>query len=91
MMNNVMLVGRLVEDIKVEDKKGYLKLLVTNANKTTTTIECYLWDQLPENLEEYCHSGDIVGIKGRLENGDNGLYVQVEKMTFLSSKKEGEE
>ena len=60
----------------------------------TYFIDCYAFDNIAMNISEYCHKGDIVGIKGRVqsrlyEEGDkkrNVLEVVAEKVTFLSSK-----
>ena len=54
-----------------------------------------MWDGIAINTTEYCHSGDVVGIKGRLQNRsyedeeNNKKYITeviAEKVTFLSSK-----
>ena len=39
-----------------------------------------------ESVNEYCKKGDIVGVKGRLENVNDVLIVKAEKITFLSSR-----
>ena len=40
------------------------------------------------NISEYCHKGDIVGVKGRIQRIDSTSELQLiaEKVTFLSSK-----
>jgi single-strand DNA-binding protein len=59
-------------------------------------IKCVLWDGVASNTKEYCHKGDVVGVKGRIETSsytdkdNNKRYsteVIAEKVTFLSSKK----
>ena len=55
-----------------------------------------LWDAIATSTAEYCHKGDIVGIKGRIqvtqfeENKEKKYLTEVvaEKVTFLSSKKQ---
>ena len=62
----------------------------------TDFIECLLWDNVAINTSNYCHKGDIVGIKGRLqsrtiekdEKKQTILEVIAEKVTFLTSKSE---
>lgn len=64
----------------------------------TDFVECTAFDAIAENTCEYCVKGDIVGVKGRVqsrvkEEGDhntNYLEIIAEKVTFLSSKKQGE-
>lgn len=55
-----------------------------------------LWKGVAESTVEYCHKGDLVGVKGRIQTRDVELeddtrkkYVEVvaEKVTFLSSKR----
>lgn len=61
------------------------------------TITCKIWNGFSEYA--FCHKGDLVGIKGRIqsvkvENEDGTSYYKLElmaeKVTFLSSKKEGD-
>lgn len=106
-MNNVVLVGRLASDPqKTETKDGKIVtwlLLAVNRNfknsdgiYDTDFIKCTLWNNVAACTCEYCHSGDVIGIKGRLQSSkyedDNKVIhyvtdVIAEKVTFLSSKK----
>lgn len=54
---------------------------------------------MAENTVEYCHKGDLIGIKGRLQalitetdDGTKNKVIEViaERVTFLSNKKEGD-
>jgi single-strand DNA-binding protein len=111
MLNQVILVGRLTDDLEVvetenENKVTSLNLAVQRSFKNadgvyeTDFIRCVLWNVIAENTAEYCHKGDIVGIKGRLQvssyddkDGTKKYVTEViaEKVTFLSSKKPDEE
>ena len=61
----------------------------------TDFVPCILWEEKATRAKEYCHTGDIVGIKGRLqsrvvetEKGKRShLEVVAERLTFLSSKR----
>ena len=99
MLNQVILVGRLTQDpqgIELNRKVGTITLAIPRCFKNsegeyeTDFIECELWNMVAETTTEYCKKGDIVGVKGRLESRDNKLVVVAEKITFLSSRKEGE-
>ena len=56
-------------------------------------FDCILWENTAKSTTEYCHRGDIVGIKGRIqsrvvEKNDEKKYLTeiiAEKVTFLSS------
>ena len=106
-MNNVVIVGRLTEDPKVNEvnngKSVTSVLLAVNRNfknadgiYETDFIKCILWNNVAASTCEYCHVGDVVGIKGRLQSSkyddQNGVThyvteVVAEKVTFLSTKK----
>ena len=66
----------------------------------TDFIRCTLWGGIAENTCEYCKKGDIIGVKGRIQtssyetedgNKKYAMEVVAEKISFLSSKKVGEE
>lgn len=106
-MNQVVLVGRLTDNPVVEETangKKYTAINVAvqrnfkNADNIYETdfIRCVLWNGMAANTKEYCHTGDIVGIKGRLQNrsyeNENKevkyiTEVIAERITFLSSGK----
>lgn len=100
MLNQVVIVGRLVQEPKIKElengkKVGNIRLAVTRSYKNeegvyeTDFINCVLWEGLATNVCDYCHKGDIVGVKGRLQSEKNAIKLVAEKVTFLSSKKEG--
>ncbi|MGN1337179.1 MAG: single-stranded DNA-binding protein [Candidatus Coprovivens sp.] len=111
MLNQVVLVGRLTKDPELSkldnDKKVTVVTLAVQRSWKNESgiyeadfIRCYLWDAIAANTTEYCHKGDIVGIKGRIQTGNyddkdgNKKYtvdVIAEKVTFLSSKPKEEE
>ncbi len=110
MLNQVVLVGRLTDDLEImtmENGKKVTSLLLavqrsfknSDGLYETDFIRCTLWNSIAANTSEYCHKGDIVGIKGRLQvntyedkDGTKKYVTEViaEKVTFLSSKKEPE-
>lgn len=110
MLNNVVLVGRLTDNPEVleveKGKKVTSIILAVNRNfknsegfYDTDFIRCILWNSIASSTTEYCHSGDVIGIKGRLqsskfedENGKSHYVTDVvaERVTFLSSNKKHE-
>ncbi len=107
MLNNVILVGRLTKDpeiIEYKDnnkKRTVINLAVTRNYKNsdniyeTDFIRCVLWNGIAASTCEFCHCGDVVGVKGRLETKNYETEdkeikyiteVMVERITFLSSK-----
>ena len=109
--NNVILVGRLTvnpEIVKIEDgRKVTTVILAVNRNYKnidglydTDFIRCILWNSIASSTTEYCKSGDIIGVKGRLQSSKyedaNGKIhyitdVVAERVTFLSTNKKHEE
>ena len=108
MLNQIVLVGRLTQDPEIKElengkKVSNITIAVPRSFKNadgvyeTDFISCILSDSIAENTSEYCHKGDIIGVKGRLQqttyedkegNEVSKLEVIAEKITFLSSKKE---
>ena len=105
MLNQSVIVGRLVSDLEVKEtemgrKVTNLLIAVPRSYKNaegeyeTDFIDCILWAGIAESTAEYCKKGDLLGIKGRLQSrevdGKRVLELVAEKVTFLSSKKNEE-
>ena len=110
MLNQVILVGRLVKTPELfltdNGKKGSIVTLAVgrnfknqNGEYDTDFLDCHLWTMVAENTAEYCRTGDVIGVKGRLqsriiENEDGTKYKKMEiiaeKVTFLSSNRNTE-
>ena len=78
MMNQTMLVGRLVRDPEVETtesgkERTFITLAVQrpykneNGEYDADFIDCVLWNQVASKTTEYCKKGDLIGIKGNIE------------------------
>ena len=105
MINQIMLVGRLVKTpdlfITESGKKGtFITLAVgrpfknQNGEYDTDFIDCTLWTGVAESTAEYCKTGDVIGIRGRIQTriaeDENGfkqkiMEIVADKVTFLSS------
>ena len=79
MLNQVVIVGRLVRDPEVrETEEGKKVTNITLAvprsfknmegNYDTDFIDCVAFDMIAENTKEYCSKGDIIGVKGRIQS-----------------------
>ena len=111
MLNQTVLVGRLVKDPQIYETENGNK--VTNITLAiprnyknvdgeydTDFVSCVLWRGVAENAVEYCHKGDLLGVKGRIQtkkitiNDDIKREIPeiiAEKVTYLSSRKVDEE
>jgi len=112
MLNHIVLVGRLTKDPEVnktDSNKNYSRITLAvprsfkniNGEYETDFIDCLLWDSVAKSTSEYCHKGDVVGVKGRIQSevvekdGVKKYYINViaERVTFLpnnSTKKDDE-
>ena len=103
-MNNlVYLIGRLTDNPEIKTTTEGKSQLIINVEVPRTfkneegiyevdIIECTLWNNIANNVSEYCKKGDLVGIKGRVQTRTNNekriIEIITEKVSFLSSKKE---
>ena len=94
MMNNVMLVGRLVNTPNLFDaengrKGAFITIAVTrpyknqNGEYEADFLDCTLWTGIAESTVEYCKKGDTIGVRGKLqsriiENEDGSKYKKIE-------------
>ena len=104
-MNNVTLVGRLTHDPEIKElNDGTVRTLINVAVSRdyrnsegiyeADFIRCILWNGIASDTKDYCHKGDVVGIKGKIqsrayENDNNEkkylTEVIAEKITFINS------
>lgn len=78
MMNQTVLVGRIVQDPKItelEDGKKVCDVTIAiprsykneNGEYDTDFIKCTMWSGIAEKTSEYCKQGDLIAIKGRIQ------------------------
>ena len=101
MLNQVVIVGRIIETptSKLKDEKKVCEITLAvprsykdeNEKYKTDSIPCVLWQGIAENVVKYCAKGDLVGVKGRVQNEDCSIKILAEKVTFLSTSKKDEE
>lgn len=111
MVNQIVLVGRLVRnpELKVTEtgkSTTTITLAVPRNYKNsegvydTDFLDCTLWTSIAENTTEYCKTGDMLGVKGRIQTrvieGEDGskkkkTEIVAEKVTFLSSARKKDE
>lgn len=108
-MNQTLLVGKLAKDPELKElesgkKVSNLTLAVQRSYKNTDGvyetdfINCSVWNNIAETTCEYCHKGDVIGIRGRIQTRSieteqgkrNEIEVVADKISFLSNAKEKE-
>lgn len=105
MVNQIVLVGRIARtpETRITEngkKMAALTLAVprnyknSNGEYDTDFLDCTLWSAVAESTSEYCETGDMIGIKGRLQTrvvetpeGTKRKKTEIiaEKVTFLTS------
>ena len=105
MLNNVILIGRLTKDVELKELENEgavarVTLAVQrifknkDGEKEADFIEITCWNETAKLLNQYGKKGDLIGVKGRLQNNnyekEDGtkvyqLTVVAEKVNFLKS------
>lgn len=105
MVNQIVLVGRIARapETKVsETGKKYATLTLAvprnyknvNGEYDTDFLDCTLWTSVAESTSEYCKTGDMIGVKGRVQSrivespdGQRRRKTEIvaERVTFLTT------
>ncbi len=93
MLNQMVIVGRLVRDPELRETESGKKitnitLAVPRSYKNvkgeyeTDFIDCVLWTGIAESTSEYCKKGDILGVKGRIQT--RSIETEDEKRRYVT-------
>ena len=105
MVNQIVLVGRIAkapETRTTENGKKIATLTLAvprnyknvNGEYDTDFLDCTLWSSVAESTSEYCKTGDMIGVKGRVQSrivespdGQKRRKTEIvaERVTFLTS------
>ena len=85
-MNQVILVGKVA---RLDKQAGIIMLQVNknNNNDGVDLIPLKVNEDLLNSVIGYIKDGMTVGIKGYINTSENKLLIVVEKLTFISNKK----
>lgn len=100
MNNNVVFIGRLVEEPileKTESGTEKTKIVISSTRSYKNSdgiyendiIDCTMFNSVAKVTYENCKKGDLIAFRGRLtsendENGNRNTIVIAEKVSFLS-------
>ena len=99
MSNMIYLVGRIVNDPTIKKDEKYIEVTIAVARSfkneegvyETDLIPVVMWKGIADNVCEYCHKGDLIGIKGRIERLENEeLRLVADKVSFLAPARRDE-
>ena len=86
-MNNVILVGRITsfegEEVTISITRNYKN---EDGIYMSDLVPIHLGINIAEKMVDFCKIGDVIGVKGRLENR-GGVVVMADKVSFISAKK----
>ena len=82
MLNQCILVGR-IKNIYYDENIIEITCPRQTPNESDI-IPCKFSDNIKDNIATFCNRGDIVGVKGRLISEGTTIFVQADKVTFLS-------
>ena len=86
-MNTVVLVGRITSfegnEVTISVNRNYKN---EDGIYMSDSIPVRLSANIGEKMKEFCKIGDVIGVKGRLENR-GGVVVMADKVSFISAKK----
>lgn len=93
MLNQVVIVGRIIKlpnptsnTLTIETQRAYKNTLTNTYD--TDLIPITLSKNISQNITDYYHKEDLVGIKGRIENDTTqNIQIVADKVTFLTSHK----
>ena len=96
MLNNIVIVGRLNEIKNINENEIQITLATPRPFKNdeevyeTDYIKAILRGNVAKNTMEYCKNGDLIGIKGRIEQYEDEEAPKIigDKVTFLSTRSE---
>ena len=99
MLNNLVIVGRLVSDPQINETENGKKVSTitlavqrnyknSNGEYDVDFIDCILWTGIAEQTSEYCKKGDVVGIKGKIQSEiiKNEDGTEYKKMEIIAEK-----
>ncbi len=90
MLNQVVLVGRIVTDIEPtnsdNENEFTFKLSITNKDEEKISSDIIPIIIKFADIRNHCGKHDLIGIKGKIEMIDNKVNIIAQKATFLSTK-----
>lgn len=97
-MNRVILTGNVATDIELKNSSipmAKFNIAVKRAKDGTDFIPVIVWNQLAENVNEYCNKGSKILVEGRLQVSEyeqkKFTEVIADRVEFLSKVEKKED
>ena len=87
-MNHVAVIGN-IQEIKENIIIISSRVEIADDKYEQNIIPVEVYNGIYDGIKKYCHIGDVVGVRGRIQTKDGkNMKILAEKVTFLSTKKE---
>jgi single-stranded DNA-binding protein len=93
LINEVVLVGKIRELNDESEFKKSIFIEIDRPFKDTyermkDIVECVYWNSIFKSIVSTCKVGDMVAVRGRIENENNKCCVAMEKIVLLNKNKD---
>lgn len=83
--NRCLLLGRYRSTTIIDDNVSCL-VIVINDEYGDLTIPIITSIDVAKKITNNCEDNSLIGIKGKIDDDDNGLIIRAEKISFLGYK-----
>lgn len=90
MMNNFILLGRIVSVSSISDNKAIITIKYTS-DDGDLTIPIYIFPSILKKCGHLLEEGALISFKGKIDADENGLILVAEKTVFLAKRNENED
>ena len=92
MINQIVLVGKIEEIDSSSSNKKKIKLGVErpfdeSKGRVFDVFVCQLWNSIFSKITSVCNIGDMLAIRGRIEEDNNEYIVIAENVVLLNKSK----
>ena len=84
-LNRCLLIGRYRSIIIIDDNVSCL-VIVINDEDGDLTIPISTSTDVAKKIINSCEEDSLVGIKGKIDDDENGLIIKADKISFLGHK-----
>lgn len=91
MINQLFMIGVIKEMVDFENRdNSYIFLEVKRSYKSSDGVynndvfKCYLWQGIYKKIFLYCKEGDLLAVKGRLEEEEGTCNIVLDQVILLN-------
>ncbi len=84
-LNRCLLLGRYSSTTIIDDNVSCLVIVINNEDGDLT-ISIITSTDVANKIINTCEEDSLIGIKGKIDAGENGLIIKADKISFLKHK-----